>query len=83
MQTKVETLRMRIRELCAEYNISEHKLSTRAGINRSTLATLMTGDSNDPKFSTLSKIAQGFEMSISEFLDFTEIEEAVDNDDVT
>lgn len=63
----------RILDLCKERNITINKLATLSGITQSTLSNLINGNTKNPKLKTLHNIATGFDMTISEFLNFPEM----------
>jgi transcriptional regulator with XRE-family HTH domain len=65
----------RLSDLCSERNITINKLATLSGITQSTVDNLMRGKTKNPKLKTLHKIATGLEMTISELLDFHEMNE--------
>lgn len=71
----------RILSLCKERNITINKLATLSGITQSTLDNLMRGNTKNPKLKTLYKIATGFNMTISELLDFPEMNNTVFDDE--
>lgn len=63
----------RIRQLCKERGFAINKLAKRAGINQSTVDNIVRGLTKDPRVSTLHKIALAFNMTLAEFLDFSEL----------
>ena len=63
----------RILELCKKRGISINKLATMSGIHQSTLDNIVRGISKNPRIMTLHKIANAFNMTVSEFLDFKEL----------
>ena len=65
----------RIRQLCRERRFAINMLAKRAGINQSTIDNIVRGLTKDPRVSTLHKIALAFNMTLAEFLDFTELNE--------
>lgn len=67
----------RIKTLCKQRGISINKLATMSGIKQSTLDNIVRGLSKNPKARTLHKIALAFNMTLAEFLDFTELNEYV------
>jgi transcriptional regulator with XRE-family HTH domain len=71
----------RILELCNERNITVNKLATLSGITQSTLENLVLGKTKNPKLKTLHKISAGLGMTISEFLDFPEMNETIFDDE--
>jgi len=63
----------RIRSLCKKRKISINKLSTMSGVKQSTLDNIMRGLTKNPRVKTLHKIALAFNMTLSEFLNFNEL----------
>ncbi len=63
----------RIKELCEKRGIATNKLATMSGINQSTLDNIVRGVTKNPKAKTLHKIAIAFNMTLSELLDFEEL----------
>lgn len=66
---------LRIKQLCKENGITINRLATLSGIRQSTIDNIIHGNSKNPKIRTLHKIAAVFEMTLSEFLDFQELNE--------
>ncbi len=70
----------RIRELCAERNITLNKLSTICGITQSTLNNIFTRPNNKPTVSTIKKICDGLDITLAEFFsapDFDNLEQEI------
>jgi len=65
----------RILALCQERKITVNKLATLSGMNQSTLENIVKGNTKQPGLRTLHRLAQGLGMTLSQFLDFPEIEE--------
>ncbi len=63
----------RIRELCRRRGISINKLAAMSGVKQSTLDNIMRGITKNPRVKTLHKIALAFNMTLSAFLDFAEL----------
>ncbi len=63
----------RLSDLCSERNITINKLATLSGITQSTVDNLMRGKTKNPKLKTLHRLAIGLNMTVSELLDFPEI----------
>ena len=63
----------RIRELCRQRGIAINKLATMSDVRQSTLDNIVRGISKNPRVKTLHKIAIAFNMTLSEFLDFKEL----------
>ena len=66
---------LRIRQLCKSRKITINKLATLAGLKQSTIDNILRGKSKNPKVRTLHKIATVFGMTLSEILDFPELNE--------
>ena len=64
---------MRIRSLCQKRGISINKLANMSGVKQSTLDNIVRGITKNPRVKTLHKIAITFGMTLSEFLDFDEL----------
>jgi len=71
----------RLTALCAEKNITINKLATLSGITQSTVDNLMKGKTRNPKLKTLHKLAIGLNMTVSELLDFPEMNETLFDDE--
>lgn len=71
----------RLTELCSERNITINKLATLSGITQSTVENLMKGKTKNPKLKTLHKLAIGLDMTVSELLDFAEMNEVAFDDE--
>lgn len=63
----------RIKSLCKQRGIAINKLATMSGVNQSTLDNIVRGITKDPRAKTLHKVAIAFNMTLSEFLDFDEL----------
>ena len=62
-------------DLCADRGITINRLATLSGITQSTINSMMNGETKNPKLKTLRKIAMGLNMTVSELLDFPEMNE--------
>ena len=63
----------RIRDLCQERGIAINKLATMSDVRQSTLDNIVRGLTKNPGVRTMHKIALAFNMTLSEFLDFDEL----------
>lgn len=63
----------RIQDLCKHRGISINKLATMSDVKQSTLDNIVRGLTKNPRVKTLHKIAIAFNMTLSEFLDFDEL----------
>lgn len=57
----------RILELCSERYITVNKLATISGVTQSTLNNIISGRNNSTTVSTIKKLCDGLDISISEF----------------
>jgi transcriptional regulator with XRE-family HTH domain len=71
--TYSELIVMRISTLCKQRGIAYNKLATMCGLNQSTIDNIVRGVTKDPRVQTLHHIAIGLNMTLSEFLDFKEL----------
>ena len=72
----------RIRALCKQRGIAINKLATMSDVKQSTLDNIVRGLTKNPRVKTLHKIALAFNMTLSEFLDFDELNNySFDEDD--
>ena len=74
-------IRKLISEWAQERNITVNKLATLSGITQSTVENIMSGKTKNPKLKTLHKLAIGLNMSVSELLDFPEMNETIFEDE--
>ena len=68
-----ELFARRIRQLCEDQGITNNQLATLSGLKQSTIDNIIRGTSKKPKVHTLHQIAVTFNMTLSEFLDFPEL----------
>ena len=72
----------RIRSLCKKRCITINKLSTMSGVSQSTLDNIVRGNTKNPQIKTIHKIANAFNMTLTEFLDFERLNDySFDDDD--
>ena len=75
-----EAVRQRIVELCHERNISFNKLSSISGITQSTVNNIVSGRNNSTTVSTVKKLCDGLEITVTEFFDspiFQDLEQEI------
>ena len=72
--TVVEALRKRILALCDERGITVNRLSTMSGITQSTLNNIISGRNDSATLSTVKKLCDGLDISITEFFASPEFE---------
>ena len=62
-----KALRKRILALCDERGITANRLSTMSGITQSTLNNIISGRNDSATLSTVKKLCDGLDISITEF----------------
>ena len=67
LMTVGEACRIRIEELLSERNITLNKLAIISGITQSTLNNIISGRNKSTTVSTVKKICDGIEISITDF----------------
>lgn len=79
--TYSDVIILRLTKLCAEQHITINKLATLSGITQSTVENIMSGKTKNPKLKTLHKLAIGLDMTVSELLNFPEMNETIFDDE--
>jgi len=79
--TYADVILKRLEDLCRDRNITLNKLATISGITQSTLGNLTQGSSKNPNIKTLHRLAVGLNMTVSELLDFPEMNDTVFEDE--
>lgn len=64
-----QAVKYKIFKLCAERNITINKLAMLAGINQSTVNSLIDGTSKNPKLLTILRLCLGLDMELKDFFD--------------
>ncbi len=64
-----EAVAKRISYYCAERNITVNKLCTMSGVIQSTVNSIFSGRSQNPKLQTISYLCQGLGITLTEFFD--------------
>lgn len=70
-----ELFALRIKQLCRDKGITINRLATLSGLRQSTIDNIIRGTSRNPKVRTLHQIAVTLGMTLSEFLNFDELNE--------
>ena len=73
--TYTELVSERIVHYCKEKDISFHKLAILSGLGSSTIDNIVKKNTKVPSFRTVHRIAQGFDMTIDEFVDIATMNE--------
>lgn len=79
--TYSDVIILRLTRLYEERKITINKLATLSGITQSTVENIMSGKTKNPKLKTLHKLALGLGMTVSELLDFAEMNETIFEDE--
>lgn len=79
--TYADVIAQRIGALCSSRQITLNKLATLSGLRQSTLDNIAKGHTKNPTLKTLHRIAVGLGMTVSELLDFEEMNETVFEDE--
>lgn len=79
--TYSDVIILRLTRLCEERKITINKLATLSGITQSTVENIMSGKTKNPKLKTLHKLALGLGMTVSELLDFAEMNDTIFEDE--
>lgn len=75
-----EAVRRRILALCDERGLSVNKLSILCGVTQSTLNNIVSGRNKSTTVSTVKKICDGLDITITEFFEdelFSDLEQEI------
>ena len=72
--TYSDVIRRRLQDLIDKKGITVNKLATLSGITQSTVENVIHGKTRNPKLKTLPRLACGLDMTVSELLDFPEMD---------
>lgn len=64
-----EAVGARILEYCKSLNISPNKLCTNSGVLQSTINSIFSGRSKNPKLATIQYICDGLNIKLKDFFD--------------
>lgn len=64
-----EAVGKRILEYCKDRKITPNKLCTMSGVIQSTVNSIFSGRSKNPKLATIKDLCEGLNISIKEFFD--------------
>lgn len=79
--TYSDAIAKRLRDLCAQKDITINKLATLSGITQSTVDCIVRGKNKNPKLKTLHRLAIGLDMTVAALLDFPEMNEGIFDDE--
>ncbi|MBO5954798.1 MAG: helix-turn-helix transcriptional regulator [Clostridia bacterium] len=69
MMTTQKAVAMRISKLLIEKNMTQYSLSVKSGISKQGIANIINEKYNTIKLDTIIKVADGFNMTLQEFVD--------------
>lgn len=72
--TYSDAIRHRLQSLIDERGLTVNGLATLSGITQSTVENVVHGKTRNPKLKTLHRLAVGLGMTVSELLDFPEMD---------
>ena len=72
--TLKDAIANRIKQLCKERMIAPNELANRAGINPSTVYSILGSKSNRPEVSTIKKLCDALEITLGEFFSTEEFD---------
>ncbi len=75
-----DAVKKRFGELCYERGINFCQLATLSGVPYTTVKSIFYGQSNNPGISTVKKLCDGLDLTITEFFDtdyFRELEQEI------
>jgi len=64
-----EAVAKRILEYCKERNITPNKLCTMSGVIQSTVNSVFSGRSKNPKLGTIQNLCEGLGITLKDFFD--------------
>ena len=79
--TYSDVKRRRLEYLIDQRGITVNRLATLSGITQSTVENIVHGKTRNPKLKTLHRLACGLDMTVSELLDFPEMDETIFDDE--
>ncbi len=75
-----QAVKKRFEELCFEKDINFCRLASLSGVPYTTVKSIFYGQSNNPGISTIKKMCDGLEISVTEFFNteyFKELEQEI------
>lgn len=79
--TYSDVIRRRLEYLIDQRGITVNRLATLSGITQSTVENIIHGKTRNPKLKTLHHLACGLDMTVSQLLDFPEMNETLFDDE--
>ena len=69
-----QAVALRIRQLCAQRNMTPNALAYLTGVSQSTIKSILNGESKNPGTATVKKICDGLGMTLGEFFSTPEFD---------
>lgn len=79
--TYADAIGIRITQICQSRGITLNKLASLSGMRQSTLENIAKGNTKNPTLRTLHRIAVGLNMTVSELLNFDQMNDTVFEDE--
>ena len=79
--TYADAIAKRLLDICEQENITGNRLCTLSGVSHTTIQDIITGKTKNITIRTLHRLAVGLNMTVSELLDFTEMNETIFEDE--
>lgn len=79
--TYADAIAKRLLEICEQENITVNRLCTLSGVSHTTIQDIITGKTRNITLRTLHRLAIGLNMTLSELLDFPEMNETIFDDE--
>lgn len=79
--TYSDAIRLCLQYLIDQRGITVNRLATLVGLTQSTVENIVHGKTRNPKLKTLHWLAVGLDMTVSELLDFLEMDETQFDDE--
>ena len=79
--TYADAIAKRLLDICEQQDITVNRLCTLSGISHTTIQDIITGKTRNITLRTLHRLAVGLNMTVSELLDFPEMNETIFKDE--
>lgn len=79
--TYADAIAKRLLDICEQQKITVNRLCTLSGVSHTTIQDIITGKTRNITLRTLHRLAIGLNMTLSELLDFPEMNETIFEDE--
>lgn len=79
--TYADAIAKRLLDICEQQKITVNRLCTLSGVSHTTIQDIITGKTRNITLRTLHRLAIGLNMTLSELLDFPEMNETIFDDE--